>query len=327
MQRREFIALLGSVAAAWPFGARAVQSDLPAIGFLHSASASGYAPMTSAFRNSLRQAGYVEGQSVTTEYRWADGRVERLPNLAADLVRREVSVMFTGGGADACLAAKAATTKIPIIFANGTDPIEAGLVASLDRPGGNVTGITFLIDTLGPKELEVLHDVVPKAALIAVLLNPKFSTAATQSRDLQEAARSLGREIQVLYASTEDDIDTVFASIVQRQARGIVVGANSFLFSRRDQLVGLATRYSIPAVFPWREAVEAGGLLSYGANVTDAYRLAGIYTGRLLKGDKPANLPVQQSTKTELVINLKTAKALGLTFPLSLLGRADEVIE
>ncbi len=327
MQRREFIAVLGGAAIALPLGARAAQSDLPVIGFLHSASASGYAPMTTAFRNSLRQAGYVEGQSVAIEYRWADGRLDSLPNLAADLVHRAVSVMFTGGGSDACLAAKSATTKIPIVFANGTDPIEAGLVASLDRPGGNVTGITFLVDTLGPKELEVLHDVVPKAALIAVLLNPKLSTAAAQSRDLQEAARSLGQEIQVFYASTEGDIDTVFASMFQRQARGLVVGASSFLFSRRDQLVGLATRYSVPTVFPWREAVAAGGLLSYGASVTDAYRLAGVYTGRLLKGDKPANLPVQQSTKTELVINLKTAKALGLTFPLSLLGRADEVIE
>ncbi len=327
MQRREFIAVLSGAAVAWPLGTRAAQSDLPVIGFLHSASGSGYAPMTTAFRNSLRQAGYVEGQSVAIEYRWADGRLDSLPNLAADLVHRAVSVMFTGGGSDACLAAKSATTKIPIVFANGTDPIEAGLVASLDRPGGNVTGITFLVDTLGPKELEVLHDVVPKAALIAVLLNPKLSTAAAQSRDLQEAARSLGQEIQVFYASTEGDIDTVFASMVQRQARGLVVGASSFLFSRRDQLVGLATRYAVPTVFPWREAVAAGGLLSYGASVTDAYRLAGVYTGRLLKGDKPANLPVQQSTKTELVINLKTAKALGLTFPLSLLGRADEVIE
>jgi putative ABC transport system substrate-binding protein len=327
MQRRKFIALLGGAAATWPLAARAAQSNLPVIGFLHSGSASGYAPMTTAFRNSLHEAGYVEDQTATIEYRWADGHLDRLPNMATNLVQRGVSVIFTGGGSDACLAAKAATANIPIVFANGTDPIEAGLVASLDRPGGNVTGITFLVDTLGPKELEVLHDVVPKAALIAVLLNPKLSTAAAQSQDLQEAARSLGQEIQVFYASAEGEIEAGFASMVQRQARGLVVGASSFLFGRRDQLVGLATRYSVPTVFPWREAVTAGGLLSYGASVTEAYRLAGTYTGRVLKGDKPANLPVQQSTKTELVINLKTAKALGLTFPLSLLGRADEVIE
>lgn len=327
MRRREFIALLGGAAATWPLGTRAAQSDLPVIGFLHSANASGYAPMTTAFLKSLGEAGYIEGQSVMLEYRWADGHLDRLPELAAELVHRGVSVMFTGGGSDACLAAKAATAKIPIVFANGTDPVEAGLVASLDRPGGNVTGITFLVDTLGPKELEALHEVVPKAALIAVLLNPKLSTAAAQSQDLQEAARSLGQEIQIFYASMEGDIDTVFASMVERRARGLVVGASSFLFSRRDQLVGLATRNLIPTVFPWREAVAAGGLLSYGASVTDAYRLAGIYTGRLLKGDKPTNLPVQQSTKTELVINLKTAKAFGLSFPLSLLGRADEVVE
>ena len=235
--------------------------------------------------------------------------------------------MFTGGGSDTCLAAKAATSKIPIVFANGTDPVEAGLVASLNRPGGNVTGITFLIDTLGPKELEVLHEVVPKAALVAVLLNPKLSNSASQLQNVQEAARVLSRQIQVFHATTASEIDMVFSSLVQHQAGGLLIGANSFFFSRRDQLVDLAARYAIPTIYPWREAVAAGGLVSYGASITDAYRLAGICAGRILRGEKPANTPVQQSTNTELVINLKTAKALGLAVPQSLLGRADEVIE
>ena len=324
--RRQFISALGGAAVSLPLAAHA-QKPMPVIGFLHSATASGYAPMTAAFSKSLGEAGYLEDQNLRIEYRWAEGHLDRLPDLAADLVRREVSVMFTGGGSDACLAAKAVTSKIPIVFANGTDPVEAGLVASFDRPGGNVTGISFLVDTLGPKELEVLHEVVPKAALIAVLLNPKLSTAAAQLQDMQEAARALSRENRCFHASTTSDIDMDIASLVQLQAGGLVIGANSFFFSQRDQLVGLATRYSVPTVYPWREAVAAGGLVSYGASVTDAYRLAGIYTGRILKGAKPADLPIQQSTTTELVINLKTAKALGLNFPLSLLGRADEVIE
>jgi putative ABC transport system substrate-binding protein len=327
LRRREFIALLGSAAATWPIAARAQQSTMRVIGFLHSATPDSYAPMTAAFRKSLSEAGYFEGQNVTIEYRWAEGHLERLPGLAADLVRRQVSAIFTGGGSDPCLAAKAATSKIPIVFANGTDPVEAGLVASLSRPGGNITGITFLINTLGPKEVEVLHELVRKASVIAVLLNPKLSTADSQLKDVQAAARALGLQIHVFHASTERDIDMVFASLVQLQAGGLVIGADAFFFSRRDQFVRLATGYSVPTVYPWREAVAAGGLVSYGASVTDAYRLAGIYTGRILKGDKPADLPVQQSTKTELVINLKTAKALGLTFPITLLGRADEVIE
>jgi putative ABC transport system substrate-binding protein len=326
MQRRTFITLLGG-ATAWPLVSLAEQPTLPVIGFLHSATASGYVPMTAAFRKSLSEAGYTAGQNVTIEYRWAEGHLDRLPDLAAELARREVSLMFTGGGSDTCLAAKAATSKIPIVFANGTDPVEAGLVASLNRPGGNVTGITFLIDTLGPKELEVLHEVVPKATLIAVLLNPNLSTAASQLQDVQEAARVLSRQIHVFHATSASDIDMVFSSLVQLQAGGLLIGANSFFFSRRDQLVGLAARYAVPTVYPWREAVTADGLVSYGASITDAYRLAGIYAGRILGGEKPANTPVQQSTNTELVINLKTAKALGLTVPQSLLGRADEVIE
>jgi putative tryptophan/tyrosine transport system substrate-binding protein len=326
MNRRAFITLLGGAAAAWPLAARA-QKPLAVIGLLHSATPGSYAPMTAAFRKSLDEAGYSEGQNLTIEYRWAEGQLDRLPELAADLVRRQVSVIFTGGGSDPSLAAKAATSKIPIVFANGTDPVEAGLVASLNRPGGNVTGITFLNNTLGPKEVEAMHELVPKAAVIAVLLNPKLSTAASQLKDVEMAARALGLQVQVLHASMEQDLDMVFASLLQLRVGGLAIGADAFFFSRRDQLVGLATRYSVPTVYPWREAVTAGGLVSYGTSITDAYRLAGIYTGRILKGDKPAELPVQRSTKTELVINLKTAKALGLEVPPTLLARADEVIE
>jgi putative tryptophan/tyrosine transport system substrate-binding protein len=325
MKRREFITLFGGVVAAWPLGARAQQAQMPVIGFLHSATSNSYAPMTAAFDKSLNDAGYIHGQNVAIEYRWAEGQLDRLPELAADLVRRQVSVIFTGGGSDPSLAAKSATSKIPIVFAN--DPVEAGLVASLNRPGGNITGITFLNNTLGPKEVEAMHELAPKAAVIAVLINPKLSTAASQLKDVEMAARALGLQVQVLHASMEHDLDMVFASLPQLRVGGLAIGADAFFFSRRDQLVGLATRYSVPTVYPWREAVTAGGLVSYGASITDAYRLAGIYTGRILKGDKPAELPVQRSTKTELVINLKTAKALGLEVPPTLLARADEVIE
>jgi putative tryptophan/tyrosine transport system substrate-binding protein len=241
-------------------------------------------------------------------------------------VRRQVSVIFAGGGSEPALAAKAVTSEIPIVFANGVDPVEVGLVASLNRPGGNITGITFLINTLGHKELEMLHELHPKGA-IAVLLNPDLATFTSQSNDLQEAARVLGLQVEVFHASTEQEIDTVFASLAEARIASLVIGANAFFFSRRNQFVVLATRYSIPTVYPWREAVLGGGLMSYGASVTEAYRLAGTYTGRILKGEKAANLPVQQSSNTELVINLKTAKTLGITFPQSLLGRADEVIE
>jgi putative ABC transport system substrate-binding protein len=326
MQRREFITLLGS-ASVMPVAAHAQQATMPVIGFLHGATPEAYSAPMAAFRKSLSEAGYSEGLNVMIEFRWAEGRLERLPELATDLVRRQVSVIFAGGGAEPALAAKAATSKIPIVFANGVDPVEVGLVASLSRPGGNITGVTFLINTLGPKELEALHDLRPQAAIIAALLNPDLATTASQLKDVEMAAGTLGLQIRVLHANTEREIEKVFASLPQVQAGGLVIGANAFFFSRRDQLVGLATRYSIPTVYPWREAVVAGGLMSYGANVTDAYRLAGNYTGRILKGEKPADLPVQQSTNTELVINLKTAKSLGLTFPITLLGRANEVVE
>jgi len=282
--------------------------------------------MTAAFRKGLSEAGYFE-QSVTIEFRWAQGRLERLPELAADLVRRQASVIFAGGGAEPALAAKAATSKIPIVFANGVDPVEVGLVAGLSRPGGNITGVTFLINTLGPKELEALHELRPQATIIAALINPDLATTASQAKDVEMAAVALGLQVRVLHASTEREIEAVFDSLAQMKAGGLVIGANAFFFSRRGQLVELATRYSVPTVYPWREAVVAGGLMSYGANVADAYRLAGNYTGRVLKGEKPADLPVQQSTKTELVINLKIAKSLGVAFPITLLGRANEVIE
>jgi putative ABC transport system substrate-binding protein len=327
MRRRDFITLLGGAAAAWPLAARAQQAGTPVIGFLHGATPEAYASPMAAFRKSLGEAGYSEGQNVTIEFRWAEGRLERLPELAADLVRRQVSVIFAGGGAEPALAAKPTTSKIPTVFANGVDPVEVGLVASLSRPGGNITGVSFLINTLGPKELEALHDLRPQATAIAALINPNLATTASQSKDVEVAARALGLEVRVLHANTEREIETVFESLSQVQAGGLVIGANAFFFSRRDQLVGLAARYSVPTVYPWREAVVAGGLMSYGANVAEAYRLAGNYAGRILKGEKPADLPVQQSTNTELVINLKTAKSLGLTFPITLLGRADEVIE
>jgi putative tryptophan/tyrosine transport system substrate-binding protein len=326
MRRREFIALLGG-AAAWPLVARAQQPAMPVIGFLHGGTPQGYVPMMAAFRKSLSEAGYSEGQNVTIELRWAEGRLERLPDLAADLVRRQVSVIFAGGGAEPALAAKAATSKIPIVFANGVDPVEVGLVASLSRPGGNITGVSFLINTLGPKELEALHDLRPQATVIAALINPDLATTASQSQDVEMAARALGLQVRVLHASTERGIETVFASLPQVQTDGLVIGANALFFSRRDQLVGLATRYSVPTVYPWREAVVAGGLMSYGASVAAAYRLAGNYTGRILKGEKAVDLPVQQSTKTERAINLKTVRTLGLEVPPTLLARADEVIE
>ena len=327
MQRREFIALLGG-ATMMSVAAHAQQATMPAVGFLHGATPEAYARPMAAFRKSLSETGYSESQNVTIEFRWAEGRLERLPELAADLVRRQVSLIFAGGGPEPALAAKAAaTSKIPIVFASGVDPIEVGLVASLSRPGGNITGVSFLINTLGPKELEALHTLRPRATVIAALINPDLATTVLQSNDVEMAASTLGLRVRILHARTEGEIETVFTSLSQMQLGGLVIGANAFFFSRRDQLVGLATRYSIPTVYPWREAVVAGGLMSYGANVTDAYRVAGHYVGRILNGEKPADLPVQQSTNTELVINLKTAKSLGLAFPIALLGRADEVIE
>ena len=326
MQRRHFITLLGG-AAAWPLAARAQQPTMPVIGFVNVASAKGYALQLSTFLKGLSETGYVEGRNVSIEYRWAEGRTDRLPEMVADLVHRQVAVI-AATSTPAALAAKAATTTIPIIFEMASDPVQLGLVASLNQPGGNVTGVTNANVGIGPKRLQLLHELVPTASVIALLVNPTNPTVAeTNTKELQAAARTLGLEIHVLNASTERDLDEVFAKLVQLRAGGLVIGPDPLFASRSEQLAALALRYAVPTIFQNCEFAVAGGLLSYGAEATDAYRLAGIYTGRVLKGDKPADLPVQQATKVELIINLKTAKALGVNVPNTLIGRADEVIE
>jgi len=325
MRRRTFIAGLGS-AAAWPLAARGQQPGVPVIGYLSSRSPSAAANLVAGFRKGLSEAGYFEGQNVTIEYRWADEQYDRLPALAGDLVRRQVAVIAVDGTPTA-LAAKAATSTIPIVFQGGLDPVVFGLVTSLNRPGSNVTGVTSLNIELGPKRLELLHDAVPTRTIMATLVNPAYPGADAQSRELQAAARTLGLQLHVLYASTDRDFDMVFATMVQLQAGALVVSADGFFISRIEQLGALTLRHRVPAIHPLREFAEAGGLMSYGGSIVDQFRTAGAYTGRILNGEKPADLPVQQATKTELTINMKTAKALGITFPLTLLGRADEVIE
>ena len=328
LNRREFIALVGG-AAAWPLVAHAQQSAMPVIGFLGTISPDRWASRLHAFRQGLSETGYVEGRNVGIEYRWADGQFDRLPALAADLVRRQVSVIAAPESIPAAFAAKAATTTIPIVFSVGVDPVAVGLVASLNRPGGNLTGVTNLNAEILPKRLELMHELVPTATTIALLVNPSNPLVAeTESRDAQTAARTLGLQLHVLHASTDRDFDTVFASLAQMRAVALVINTDVFFNSRSEQLAALALRHTVPAIFQYREFVASGGLMSYGRlETTDVFRQVGIYTSRLLRGESPADLPVQQVTKIELIINLKTARTLGLTVPLSLLGRADEVIE
>ena len=325
MKRRQFITLLGGAAATWPLAARAQQRALPVIGYLSARSSEADAPILAVFRAGLNEAGFVEGQNVAIEYRSAD-QYDRLPALAVDLVRRQVSVIATGG-IPAALAAKAATTTIPIVFAVAVNPVEFGLVASLNRPGGNLTGVASLGVEVGPKRLELMRELVPAASIIAVLVNPTNTNADTVSRDLRSAARILGVQVHVLQASTEHEIEVAFASTVQLRTGGLVIGNDPFLTGRIEQLAALALRHAVPTIYQFREFVAAGGLMSYGDSITDRVRLFGVYTGRILKGEKPADLPVQRATKVELIINLKTAKALGITVPQLLLGRADETIE
>jgi putative tryptophan/tyrosine transport system substrate-binding protein len=327
MRRRDFIAFLGGAVAAWSLTAHAQQPAMPVIGFLNGGSAEGYAPIMAAFRRGLSETGYVEGQNVAIEYRWAKGQYDRLPAMAAELVHRRVSVI-AATSTPANLVAKAATSTIPVVFTAGSDPVQLGLVASLSRPGGNVTGVATLTEEITPKRLELLHELLPTASVMALLVNPTGpAIAETISRTVRSAAHTFGLELHILNASAERDFDGVFAKLTQLRAGGLVLGGDAFFNSRSEQLGALTVHHAVPAIFQHRQFAAAGGLMSYGSDLADLYRLAGIYTGRILKGDKPADLPVQQATKVELYINLKTAKALGITFPLTLLGRADEVIE
>jgi putative tryptophan/tyrosine transport system substrate-binding protein len=327
LRRREFITLLGG-AAAWPLAARGQQPTMPVVGVLSAEWPASFADRLRAFQEGLSETGYVEGRNLAIEYRWAEGQNDRLPALAAELVRRQVSVIVAPGSTPATLAAREATTTIPILFYIGADPVEAGLVTSLSRPGGNLTGVVTLNVEVVAKRLELLHELVPTATIIAALINPTNPVLAeTLTRDLQVAADRLGVQLHVLHVSSERDFDRVFASLVQLRAGGLVIGADALFNSRSEELAALTVRHAVPAIYQFREFVSVGGLMSYGTTVVDTYRQLGVYTGRILRGEKPAELAVQQATKLQLIINMKTAKALGLTVPLPLLGRADEVIE
>jgi putative tryptophan/tyrosine transport system substrate-binding protein len=326
MRRRDFITIIASATAAWPVAVRA-QQTMPVIGFINAASAQNYTLQLAAFHKGLAETGYVNGQNVLIEYRWADDRNDRLPEMAADLVRRQVAVI-AATSTPAAVVAKAATTTIPIVFETGGNPVELGLVSSLSRPGGNVTGVTQSSVEVAPKRLELLHELLPTVRIVALLVDPTdFSTAKTTVSEVMAAAHSFGLQLNVLHASNETDFEGVFAKLGELGVGGLVVAGGPFFVSHREQLAAMALRHAVPVAFQHREFTAAGGLLSYGSDIMDSYRLTGIYTGRILKGDKPADLPVQQATKVKLYINLKTAKALGITVPLPLSGRADEVIE
>ena len=326
IRRREFITLLGG-AAAWPLAVGAQQAAMPVIGFLGGGSPDAFAHVVNAFRQGLYETGFAEGQNVTIEYRWAEGQYDRLPALVADLIRQKSAVIVATGGDVGVRAAKKAATAIPIVFTSGSDPVAADFVSSLNRPGGNVTGVSLFVSVLEGKKLELLRELVPMAAVIGFLVNPNNPRADVDTADMQAAARALGKLLLILKADGEHDFDAVFTNLAQQRVDALVVHTEPFFLSRRDHLVELAARYSIPTIYGLREFAAAGGLISYGTKLSDSYRQVGIYTGKILKGEKPADLPVMQPTKFEFVINLKAAKALGLTVPTSLLVRADEVIE
>jgi putative ABC transport system substrate-binding protein len=326
MRRRQFITLFGGATLAWPLAARAQQPKMPVIGFVNSASRQGYARPLSAFLKGLGETGYVEGHNVAIEYRWGDGHYDRLPSFVADLVQRKVNVL-AATSTPAAIAARAAMTTIPIVFTTSGDPVKLGLVDSLSRPGGNVTGASQLNVEVAPKRLELMHELIPAATSISLLVNPTNPLAEPVSKELSSAAAALGLKLQIVRAKSEQDFGTLFENLAQLRTEALVIGTDVFFNSRSEHIAALALRYHIPAIYQYHEFTDGGGLMSFGGSIEESYRLAGIYTGRILKGEKPADLPVQEVTKVELYINLKTAKTLGITFPLSMLGRADEVIE